>query len=320
MSDLKFAFRQLLNNVVDRYIGTWPFGIQGRVRAHEHDAPQAAINPVGADFFEIVNARVLRGGLFNDADTRGDANVAVINQTLAERFFPGEDPVGQIIERRGDGTSRFYRIIGIVADLKNVSLRNDPFPEIFIPLSQTERFFIGPRFLVRTSADPQAMAAALRKAVLWVNPDQPLHNVRTVEDRIRDLASRSRILRYVMGLFGLLGFTLSMVGLYGVVSYAVNERTREIGVRIAMGAVRRDILLLILRQSLRLVVIGGAMGTLLALASTFVLGNMLYAVSPLDPATYFGVFILVALATVLASLVPARRAARVDPMTALRAE
>jgi hypothetical protein len=105
MSDLKFAFRQLLNNVVDRYIGTWPFGIQGRVRAHEHDAPQAAINPVGADFFEIVNARVLRGGLFNDADTRGDANVAVINQTLAERFFPGEDPVGQIIERRGDGTS-----------------------------------------------------------------------------------------------------------------------------------------------------------------------------------------------------------------------
>jgi putative ABC transport system permease protein len=174
--------------------------------------------------------------------------------------------------------------------------------------------------MIRTTTDPRAMAEPLREAVRSINRNQPVSNVSLIESQILQLRSWNDEVRYLMWFFGALGFVLSMIGLYGVMSYAVTERTREIGVRIAMGAEKRDILWMIFRQCLRLVGIGGAIGACLALACTSILKNLLYAVSPFDPVTYFIVFAVVAAATLLASFVPARRAASIEPMAALRQE
>jgi predicted permease len=303
---------------VARDQGYFPFRIQGRADDNS-TAPRAAINPVDANFFKLVNARVLSGRTFTDADLRSGPGVVVINETLARRYFAGENSVGQFIELRENNESRLYQIAGVVADLKNITFKQEPFAELFVPYTQATPW-LSHYFMIRTTTDPRAMAEPLREAVRSINRGQPVSNVSLIESQILQLRSWNDEIRYLMWFFGALGFVLSMIGLYGVVSYAVTERTREIGVRIAMGAAKRDILVLIFRQSLRLVGIGGAIGACLALASTFILDNLLYAVSPLDPVTYITVFALVGITTLLASLLPARRAARVDPMVALRHE
>jgi predicted permease len=304
---------------VARDIGTFPFRIQGRA-IEGNRSPGAAINSVDANFFELVNARVLKGKTFSEADTRSGAGVVVVNETLVNRYFKGEEPLGRFVEMRGGDKPRLYEIVGVVADLKNISFEEKPFAELFVPYTQAARFWLNLRFLVRTETSPRVMAEPLREALLSINRRQPVGNVNPVESQILQLRNWNAEIRYLMWFFGALGFALSMIGIYGVVSYTVTERTRELGVRIALGAVGRDVLFLVFRQSLRLVAIGGAIGIGLSLASTSVLAELLYGVSPLDPVTYLAVFAVVSAATLLASFVPARRAARIEPMTALRTE
>jgi ABC-type antimicrobial peptide transport system permease subunit len=304
---------------VARYQGYFPFRIPGQATDEDRSGPRACINPVDANFFELVNASVLRGRRFTDADLRSGAGVVVINETLAKRYFAGEDPIDRTIEIREHDGSRPYQIAGVIADLRNIAFNEEPFAELFVPYTQTRSWF-SHYFMIRTATDPRAMAEPLREAVRSLNRNQPVSNVSLIESQILQLRNWNEEMRHLMLFFGALGFSLSMIGIYGVVSYTVTERAREIGLRIAIGAVKRDIPLLIIRQSLRLIAIGGAIGAGLAMAGTIVLDGLLYAVSPLDPATYFLVFALVTAATLLASLVPALRAARIDPMAALRRE
>lgn len=306
---------------VSRNPGGFPFRIQGQSVAEDRESPRGAINAVDANFLRMVEARVLKGRIITEADARRSAGVAVINETLARRYFSGQDPLGRFVELHDSAAeSQWYEIIGVVADLKNIAFDETPFAEVFIPYMQLERFPLSHHLMIRTATDPLAMAGALREAVLSANPNQPVGNVSPVESQIRQLRTWNDEIRNLMLLFGALGFALSMIGMYGVVSHMVTERTREMGVRIALGAVQQDVLMLVLRQSLRPVAIGGVIGACLALGSTFVLDRLLYAVSPADPVTYGAVFTLVGSAAVVASLLPARRAARIDPMKALRHE
>ncbi len=294
------------------------FEIEGRPVA-EADQPVEIVSTVTPGFFRTLGIPVLRGREFQETDTRTSNNVAVITQSFARKYFPNEDPIGKHIKPGlGDGyTSKAMReIVGVVGDIKRQRLTSDTAPEYYLPHAQAT--VSSPSLVLRTSGDPLSVANAVRSEVAALDKNVPVFEIHTYEGLLSKNAAEPRFQSMLLTCFAALALLLSAVGLYAVLSYMVAQRTLEIGVRMALGAQRVDVLGLILRRGLGLAALGLVIGMALALVLTRYMASMLYTIKPLDPATLLAVTAILLLVSLAASSAPAWRAARVDPMKTLR--
>ena len=270
---------------------------------------------VAGDYFKALGIPLLRGRTFSRADNSTNAPaVALCNEAVARKVFPGEDPIGKFIRL---GSAREYEIVGLVGDVKQTRLDDQRADRLYLP-----HIFLGGNgsLIVRTRVAPASLAEPIRKALREVDADQPVSNVRTLEQDIARSVSARRYTLTLLGLFAGVAMGLAALGLYGVLAHAVALRRHEIGIRMALGAQRIDVLRVVLRQGMGLTLLGVAVGLAGALALTRVLRNHLYQVGPTDPITFAVVALLLIMVALLACLIPARRATKVDPMQALRTE
>jgi putative ABC transport system permease protein len=244
--------------------------------------------------------------------------VAVINRTLARSYFGGESPIGK---RLIWGYRTPFTIVGVAGDVRVSALDAEVSPMIYMSNFQvTSGISRHAVFIVRTAGDPAALAGSVRQAIWSVDKDLPVFGVTTMNDVVAESVAQRRFSMSLLGAFALLALLMAAVGLYGVLSYSVSQRVHEMGLRMALGANARDLMRLVVGQGLRVVLVGVASGVIASFAATRLLAGMLFGVSPLDPATFAVVAVVLVGAAVAASLVPARRATKVDPMVALRHE
>jgi predicted permease len=272
---------------------------------------------VALDYFKTLNVPLLRGRDFNAQDREGAPGVVIVNETFARRYFPGQDPIGQRVSL-GGAQGPWLEVVGLARDGKYVTLGEVPAPFLYQPLAQ--RHESGMVLLLRAGGDPSQLVPAIRREVHSIEPNLPLTNARLMEELLSTSLYPARMGAILIGVFGLLALLLASVGLYGVMSYSVSRRTREIGIRMALGARGGDVLRLVLRQSMTLMAVGVGLGLAAAFAATRLLAGFLYGVSPTDPAAFVGIAALLSIVSLAASLVPARRAATVDPLVAFRYE
>ncbi|MGH9498940.1 MAG: ABC transporter permease [Terriglobales bacterium] len=271
-----------------------------------------------ADYFHTMGIPLLRGRGLSEQDDHNHVSVAVVNQALVDSVFPGQDPVGKYILNFGPGNAKL-QIVGVVGNVRHVGLETAPRPEVYLAFGQAHwpSVFV----VVRSkTSDPLALASAAQNAVGMVNKDIPLANVRTMEDVIAESVLRRRFAMLLLSIFSGLAMLLAAIGLYGVMSYTVSQRTRELGIRMALGAQKEDVLKLIVRQGMRLAGLGVLLGMVASVALTRLMAGLLFGVSARDPITLGAVAVLLSAVAWLANYVPARRAAKVDPMVALRYE
>jgi predicted permease len=281
------------------------------------EGTSAGFNVVGPRFFETLGTRLVSGRDFADADREGAPGVVVVNETLARALWPDGDALGKRLSFEG-ARGPFYEVVGVARDGKYRSLGDRSRPYVYRPLMQSYE----PKMtlVVRTSGEPTALAGAVREQLRALDPNLPVADVKTLEDQFDLSLLPSRVAAWTLGGFGLLALALAAIGVYGVVSYSVAQRTREIGVRVALGATRRDVLRLVLGDGLKMVAAGLLVGLLLAFAATRLVAGFLYGVTASDPLTFAGVPLLLGAVAALAGYLPARRATKVDPMKALRYE
>jgi putative ABC transport system permease protein len=283
--------------------------------------PFALYRVVSPDYFNAMGITLQRGRFFDAHDTPDATPAVLVNRRLAEQYWPGQDPIGKRLKVGPlDSQNSWLTVVGVVGDVRQSGLTEQKF-EFYVPYAQERRSFMAPRDLVvRTRGDASAVAAAVRQAVWTVDKDQPVSNVRTLDQVFAPAISRERFQALLLGLFAALALLLACVGLYGVISYAVVQRTHEIGVRVALGARPADVLRLVIRQGMTLTFVGLVIGIGVGSVVTRVLTDMLYGVSARDPLTFVGVPVLLLLVAFLACYIPARRATRIDPLVALRYE
>ncbi len=281
----------------------------------------AAYYCVSPDYFRSMGIPLIAGRAFNDADRAGAPAVAIINNSIAQTFWPGENPLHKRIALPAGGPGRalnFAEIVGIVGDAKHTDLSQAAVPEFYMPTLQTPP--TAAFLVVHVAGDPAGTVTAIRHTVAQVDSTLPLSTFVSMSDRISESVAEPRFRTLLLGIFAGLALILAAAGIYGVMSYSVAQRTREIGIRIAMGAGRRDVLSLVLGHSLKLTLIGIAIGLAASWGLTKLLASALYNVTPHDFITLASVSILLSAVALLASYIPARRAMRVDPLVALRCE
>jgi putative ABC transport system permease protein len=293
------------------------FNIQGRAPDAPGEEPSTNYYAVSPGYFKAMGIPLLRGRLFTVQDTKDTPRVAVINETMAKKFFPNEDPIGKGINVT-NGPERFREIVGIVGDVKQYGLDQPTTAQTYEPYLQTP--FQGMTLIVRTEGNPTGLTANVRSQVLSIDKEQPVSRIRTLEQVIAESVAKQRFAMMLLGIFALVALVLAGVGLYGVMSYAVTQRTHEIGIRMALGAQQRDVLKLVVGQGMILALVGVLLGLLASLALTRVMTTLLFGVSATDPLTFLAIPALLAAVALLASFMPARRAMKVDPMIALRYE
>ena len=289
----------------------------------KENEPSSGFYVVVPGFFETMQIPLVRGRTFDGRDQRNSPPVMIVTQEFAKKYFPNEDPIGRRVRiGAGDGAARvsykIREIVGIVGDIRNSDLVKPPAAAYYVPLPQL--MWGPPTLIVRTPGDPNAIGGEIRKILASMDPDAPLYDVRTMEDYLALDLGRARFQTVLLGLFAGIALLLTAVGLYGVMSYTVVQRTPEIGVRMALGANKNDVLGMILARSFRMIGFGLLFGIVGALALTRLLSSLLYEVKPADPTTFIIVALLLGAVSLVASYVPAWRAARVDPMVALRYE
>jgi putative ABC transport system permease protein len=285
----------------------------------DKDVPNPAnLRAVTGGYFAALQIPVLRGRAIGSEDRTGTAPVVVINDAMRRKYWPNSDPLGQRISITRGRTVVWREIVGIVGDIRHAGLSEEPAPEIYMPYAHDPFFFV--RVAVRSTGDPSQLAGAMRAAVWAEDPAQPVSRVRSMNEVIASSISSQRFNTILIGTFALLALVLAAVGLYGVVAHSVTLRFHEFGVRVALGARRRHVLGLVLRQALLMGTIGIAVGMALALGVTRLIETQLYGTTARDPLTFAAVAGVLLGVVVLASLVPARRAISVDPIRALRAE
>jgi putative ABC transport system permease protein len=295
--------------------------VDGRPSPPPSHAPATGFAAVTPEYFHTLNIPILRGRSFMPSDDANAIKVGVINQAFARRFFPDEDPIGKRVELGFAEPPRWIEIVGIARDTRNESIENQPQDQVFTPLDQAP-WFIGAPISVAIRAQPGAadVIPGLREAVWSLDKDQPLHNLKPMKQILFEATAQRRFTLIILGVFAGLALLLALIGLYGVLAYAVSKRKREIGIRMALGAQRFDVLRLILREGVLLVTLGIAAGTCGALAAIRLMRNLLYETAPTDPTTFAAITLLLCVVTLLACLLPACRAAKVNPMLALRCE
>jgi putative ABC transport system permease protein len=289
-----------------------PFTVEGQAAPANGEEPRADIRTATPGYFETMKIALVRGRFIDGRDYQGAPGTIVINETMARRYFNGQDPIGKVVRNpHGKG-----EVVGIVGDVKHYGLDGGPRAELFMPAWQSP--LNGMALIVRTEADPKLFVDTIRREVLAVDAEQPIYAVSTMVDVVARSVFLPRISMLLLGAFAVSALLLAVVGIYGVVSYSVTQRTRELGVRMALGADAPATLRLVLGKSMLLVGAGTICGLLASFALTRAMAGLLYDVSPLDPIVFAAVSMLLATAGFVASLIPARRATRLDPILALR--
>lgn len=296
----------------------YDFDIKGRPPFPLNDRQSANYRVINPNFFRSINIPVKKGRAFSDADTDKSVPVMMINETFARRYFPGEDPIGKGVIINNE-TPIPREVIGVVGDVRAEGLDKETLPEFYLSYLQNPvtRF----RVIVHTeSKNPTSMVAATRAAVKQVNPQQLIWDVTTMETHYADSLSQRRFSLLLFGIFAVVALVMAAVGLFGVMSYAVTQRTHEVGIRLALGATAFDVLKLIVGQGMRLALIGVGLGLLLSFGLTRLMEKLLYGVSATDTFTFVAISALLSLVALVACYLPARRATKVDPVIALRYE
>jgi putative ABC transport system permease protein len=295
------------------------YKVEGRPAPLPGQAPNAEFRTASPDFFASLGIPILRGRDFAESDGGPGVRRVIVNEALARQQFPGENAVGRQLRLDKEGP---HTIVGVVGSVRQAGLDEEPLPEIYFPYTQVgaEGGLFDATLVIRTAVAPASVTADVRRAVRSVDPSLPLFRVTTMEEVIADSLAARRLNLWLLGIFAAIALVLSAAGLYGVISYLVAQRTREIGIRIALGAQNREVVGLVMGQGARLTAAGIALGLLGAFAFTRLLASLLDGVSARDPLTFAGVAALLAAVALLATWIPARRAARVDPMLAIRNE
>jgi putative ABC transport system permease protein len=302
------------------------FLIEGRTPADPREW-DAEFRTASGDYFQTMGIPILAGRSMTAQDTANRPLVAVINKAMAQRFWPNDSPLGKRIRRRsGPVELPWLTIVGIVGDVRHLGPTRDVFFEVYIPYTQpswasSAAPFPFPRELVvRTQTDPRQMAPLLQQQVWSIDEDQPVTAVRTLESAAEASVSRQRFTMLLFGAFGFIALVLAMIGLHSVLSYTVTQRTHEIGIRTAMGAQPRQVIAMVMGQGLTPVAVGVCIGVGAAIAFTRFTSTLLFGVTPTDPTTFLGVSTLFVLVASLSCGLAASKAARVDPLVALRYE
>jgi putative ABC transport system permease protein len=293
-----------------------PALVEGQPPVPLPDRPLFNIQTFTPGYVETLRVPLIRGREFTERDGERDPLVVMVNETAARRYWPNEDPIGKRIWV--GRVVQPMRVVGVIGDVRNLNLAADTQPEIYLPFAQ--RPWASMNLIVRTSGDPPALIAAARTCVFEVDRDQPVTDVKSMDEVLDAASSKPRFATSLLGALSGTALLLALVGIYGVIAYSVTERTRDMGIRMALGAERADILRLVLRQGMALVTIGVVLGLVTSLVLTRLLTSLLYHVSVTDPLTFGASAALFLTVAVAASYFPARRATRVDPATALRCE
>ncbi len=296
--------------------GTTAIVLPDRELPKEGMEPEVMYNTVMPNYFETIGIPFLKGRTFGNEDTAESPRVLIINQMMAEKFWPGQDPLGKQIKFVPEG--RTGTVVGVVGDAKQYWREERQQPQLYGAYSQDPGIFA--TVVMRTTVEPMSLAEQVRQAVWRVDPDQPMWKVRTVEFLVNRSVADRKFLMALMGIFAAIALVLTMVGLYGVISYLVNQRTQEIGIRMALGAQMNQILRMVLRQGMVFVLVGIALGLAASWLSTRLMEKLLYQVSATDPVTFTSIAVLLITVALLACYFPARRATKVDPIIALRNE
>jgi putative ABC transport system permease protein len=306
----------LESNMVD------DFKIEGRTESESGRPASANFQPVSWDYFRTVGMTIISGRPFTQQDDQDHPGVAIINEAFARQYLPQGKALGQRIQPVlpaqiwNNERLTSFEVVGIVRNVKSAGWNAESEPTYYLPATQAP--FQAMTILVRTRNDPATLVSALRNAVQTIDPTQPVTNIRTLDQIVSDSIAQPRLNMLLMGLFGGLALILAAVGIYGLLSYAVTERTREIGTRMALGAQVPDVLRLVLKQGMTLALIGEVIGLVGAFALTRVIRGLLFGVAPTDAMTFIAVAAVLTSVALLACYFPARRAAKVDPLVALR--
>jgi putative ABC transport system permease protein len=295
---------------------TW-LTIEGRPRP-VGEPPEVNYRTASVDYFRALDVPVVAGRTFTEQDTATSLVSVLVNRTLVERFFSDRDPLGQRIRIGPNPKSAWRTIVGVVGDMHQAGPETPPRPELYLPITQDT--FADLSLAVRTDGDPLALAATLRDVVHSIDPQLSILQMTTMEQLLSEHVASRRLLMILLSVFAVVALLLALIGIYGVLGNAVAQRTNEIGVRMALGAQRREITAMILRDGARLGLIGLALGIAIALGLTRLLQSALFGITATDPVTYAAVVTLMMAVGLIACYLPARRAARVDPLTAIRAE
>ena len=304
------------SNISDSFI------VEGRPPIPKESEPSTEYHIITPRYFESMGIPLLSGRDVAPTDTRQSPNVAVINDAFARRHFAGENPLGHRLKLQGEERDPLL-IVGVVNNVRNLALDEQPTPEVYVPFLQDPLFPDYQRsmtMVVRSNSDPAAIAGPLRAAVISIDKSLPVYALKPLTEHLRDSLARRRFNLILLTLFSCVALALAAVGIYGVISYGVTQRTHELGIRMALGAKPRDVLRLVVRQAMLLVLAGIGIGLLASLALTRLMKGLLFSVSVTDPMTLVVISLLMTMIALLACVVPARRATKVDPLIALRYE
>jgi len=294
--------------------------VEGHPLAPGQAVPGVSFNSIDSGYFETLRVPLLEGRTFRDSDNETAPPVAIVDQTMAKKFWPNQDPIGKRFSMKSPA-GPFIEVVGLARDGQtDWHFSVDPHAYFYLPLAQNFTAFLS--LQVRTTVPPESLLRVVQEQIRDLAPDLPIFDARTMQQGIHGLGGLFvfRLAASLAGVMGMLGLTLATVGVYGVVSFGAAQRSREIGIRMALGATRGGILVAIIRQGLQLTLVGVASGLAGAFALSRLLRSMLVGVKPGDPGTFIGVSLLLLAVALLASYLPARRATKVDPMVALRYE
>ncbi|HEX8775378.1 MAG TPA: ABC transporter permease [Pyrinomonadaceae bacterium] len=294
------------------------FTIEGRPAPQAGDAPTTDVRVTDANYFRTMNIPLLQGRSFTEQEATEKRGVVIINETLARQYFAGEDPIGKRITVNMGSEPKPTVIIGVVGDIRHVDLNSEIRPMVY--WTHPELAYSSMTIVLRTAGEPMSLAAATQREIQAIDPDQPVSDIRTMEQLLSASVARTRFNALLLALFAGLALILASVGIYGVMAYSVVQRTREIGIRIALGAEARDVVRMIVGQGMILTLVGIGLGLVAAFALTRLMSSLLFGVSATDPLTFAVVSLLLSAVAFLACYIPARRATKVDPMVALRYE
>jgi predicted permease len=293
---------------------SWNFSPKGKVFP-KGENPDALVEVVTPGYFRAMGIQLIEGRDFNWHDTPTSEGVFIINETAAHRYWPGQDPVGRLSQGPGPGVKR---VVGVVSDVSETTVEDSAVPEIYVPA--TQNWPVGAELVVRTKLPPDTLSSSVMKTLREINPGQPATEFRPLQHLVDHANSPRHFVVMLVTSFALLGLLLASLGLYAVISYSVNRRTHEVGIRMALGAEKHDVLRMVVGQGIKLALIGVLVGIAGALALTRFVASLLYGVKPTDPITFVAVSLILIAVALVASYIPARRAAKVDPMVALRHE
>ena len=274
---------------------------------------------MSADYFRVLDTPLLQGRFFADTDDASSPPVAIVDQTMAQSFWPNQDPIGKRIKRqRRGGEGTWMTVVGLVGDIKTDGFDQPDQPHVYLPIYQNPGYAMA--VYLRTEPRPESLGQPLRQQVQAVDPNLPVFDVKSLEEIVSDSLVQRRFGMQMLGLFGFVALLLAAIGIYGVMSYAVTQRTREMGIRLALGAQPRDVRKLVVRQGVTLAVVGVLIGLAGSFALTRLMANLLFGVRATDPLTFALIAVLLTVVALVACYLPARRATKVDPLEVLRYE